>query len=168
MASEMIWTAKEQQKIDEAIDAFRDQPGSLIPLLQEVQALFGYLPIKAMEHISKVLRIPQAEIFGVATFYAHFYLSRRGDHMVKVCLGTACHVRGARNVLETAQYTLGIKAGETTEDYKYSLERVACLGSCALAPVMVVDDQVHRKVSPKVIMDMFSIGGDIEKENDKK
>ena len=117
-------------------------------MLQRVQEEYGYLPQEALAEIAGFLRMPPSHVFSVATFYAHFYLTRRGDHLVRVCQGTACHVRGARDILETAQHRLGIKAGQTTEDYKYSLERVACVGSCAMAPVVMIDDDVQSKMTP--------------------
>jgi NADH-quinone oxidoreductase subunit E len=117
-------------------------------MLQRVQEEFGYLPQEALAQIAWFLKIPLSQVFSVATFYAHFYLTRRGDHLVRVCQGTACHVRGARDILETAQHLLGIKTGQTTEDYRYSLERVACVGSCAMAPVVMIDSDIHPKVTP--------------------
>jgi NADH-quinone oxidoreductase subunit E len=130
------------------LSVFEEKKGALIPMLQRVQEEFGYLPEEALAQIAWFLKIPLSQVFSVATFYAHFYLTRRGDHLVRICQGTACHVRGARDILETAQHLLGIKTGQTTEDYKYSLERVACVGSCAMAPVIMIDNAVHPKVSP--------------------
>ena len=121
--------------------------GDLIPVLQDVQAAFGYIPPEVMTEIAKFLRIPESTVYGVATFYAQFYLTRQGKHRIKVCQGTACHVRGGRRVMEVVRRRLGIKPGETTEDYQFSLERVACFGSCALAPVMVVDGKVYGRVT---------------------
>jgi NADH-quinone oxidoreductase subunit E len=137
-----------EAKLKKIFSVFEGKRGALIPMLQRVQEEYGYLPEEALAHIAWFLKIPLSQVFSVATFYAHFYLTRRGDHLVRVCRGTACHVRGARDILETAQYLLGIKTGQTTEDYKYSLERVACVGSCAMAPVVMIDSDVHAKVSP--------------------
>lgn len=125
-------------------------------MLQRVQEEYGYLPQEALAEIAGFLRMPPSHVFSVATFYAHFYLTRRGDHLVRVCQGTACHVRGARDILETAQHRLGIKTGQTTKDYKYSLERVACLGSCALAPIIVVDDTVYPQVTTKKVVEILT------------
>ena len=144
------------ERLKKILSVFEGKKGALIGILQRVQEEFGYLPEEVLAEIAKYVKVPESEVFSVATFYAHFYLNRRGDHLVKVCLGTACHVRGARTIMDAAQHRLGIKAGETTKDYKYSLERVACLGSCALAPIMVVDDTVHIQVSPKTITEMFA------------
>jgi len=151
-------------RLNKILSVFEGKRGALIPILQRVQEEFGYLPKEALKEIATFLKLPRSQVFSVATFYAHFYLTRRGDHIVRVCQGTACHVRGARDILETAQRRLGIKTGETTEDYKYSLERVACLGSCALAPIMVVDDTVHAKVTTKETIEILTDGEDGEKE----
>jgi NADH-quinone oxidoreductase subunit E len=142
--------------------------GSLISILQRVQEELGYLPENALNEIAWFLKVPPSQVFSVATFYAHFYLTRRGDHLVRVCQGTACHVRGAREILETAQHCLGIKTGQTTVDYGYSLERVACLGSCALAPIMVIDDTLYPQVSTRKVMDTLSKNkeGSKKKDND--
>jgi NADH-quinone oxidoreductase subunit E len=137
-----------EDKLKKILSVFGGKKGALIPMLQRVQEEYGYLPEEALSRIAESLKLPLSQVFSVATFYAHFYLTRRGDHLVKVCQGTACHVRGARDILETAQHLLGIKTGQTTEDYKYSLERVACVGSCAMAPVVMIDSDVYPKVSP--------------------
>lgn len=119
----------------------------LIPILQKVQGELGYLSEEAIREIAQRIGMSEAEVFGVASFYAQFRFTRQGYHSVKVCLGTACHVRGGERILEEVERELGIKAGGTTEDYKFSLERVACFGSCALAPVMVVDNAVHGRMT---------------------
>ena len=137
-----------EARLKKILSVFKGKEGTLIPMLQRVQEEFGYLPEEALAQIAGFLKLPVSQVFSVATFYAHFYFTRRGDHLVRVCQGTACHVRGARDILETAQHLLGIKTGQTTEDYKYSLERVACVGSCAMAPVVMLDSDVHAKVSP--------------------
>jgi NADH-quinone oxidoreductase subunit E len=137
-----------EARLKKIFSVFEGKRGALIPMLQRVQEEFGYLPQEALAQIAWFLKIPLSQVFSVATFYAHFYLTRRGDHLVRVCQGTACHVRGARDILETAQHLLGIKTGQTTEDYRYSLERVACVGSCAMAPVVMIDSDIHPKVTP--------------------
>jgi NADH-quinone oxidoreductase subunit E len=128
-----------------------------------VQEEYGYLPEEALFEVAEFLKIPPSQVFSVATFYAHFYLTRRGDRLVRVCQGTACHVRGARDILETAQHRLGIKTGETTKDYRYSLERVACVGSCANAPIVLIDDDVHAKTTPKKVNRLLTDKGDTNK-----
>lgn len=137
-----------EDRLKKILSVFKEKKGALIPMLQRIQEEYGYLPEEPLARIADFLKMPASQVFSVATFYAHFYLTRRGDHLVRVCQGTACHVRGARDILETAQHLLGIKTGQTTEDYKYSLERVACVGSCAMAPVVMIDSDVHPKVSP--------------------
>lgn len=123
------------------------EKGALIPMLQRVQEKFGYLTEEAISEIAKSTRMSESEIFGVASFYAQFYFTRRGQHAVKVCLGTACHVRGGEKILDEIKRELGVESGGTTEDYKFSLERVACFGSCALAPVLVIDKDVYGRMT---------------------
>ena len=125
----------------------RGSKGALIPVLQKVQEELGYLPEEAVSEIAYFLGISESEVYGVASFYAQFRFVRRGEHTIKVCQGTACHVRGSRRILDEVERELGIQPGGTTEDYKFSLERVACFGSCALAPVMVVDKAVYGRMS---------------------
>jgi NADH:ubiquinone oxidoreductase subunit E len=120
----------------------------LIPILQEAQERFGYLPKEVMSGIAKFLRLSEGTVFGVATFYAQFKFTPTGKRIVKVCRGTACHVRGAPRILDETEKRLGIRPGETTTDLEYSLETIACFGSCALAPVMVVDDDVYGRMTP--------------------
>jgi len=126
---------------------FKGDRGDLIPVLQRVQTLYGYLRPEAVRSISRWLKISENEIFGVATFYAQFRFHPPGRHHVRICLGTACHVRGGEQNLLTAQERLGVGTGETTADGEYDLERVACLGCCALAPVVAFDDKIHSQVS---------------------
>jgi NADH-quinone oxidoreductase subunit E len=154
------------RRLEKILSVFEGKKGALISILQRVQEEFGYLPEEALTEIAGFMRMPPSQVFSVATFYAHFYLTRRGDHLVRVCQGTACHVRGARDILETAQYRLGIKTGQTTEDYKYSLERIACLGSCALAPIMVVDDTVYPQVTTKKIIEILNNNKDDANKKD--
>lgn len=126
---------------------FEPERGSLIPILQTVQREFDYLPEEAIKDISDYLRISESEIFGVASFYSQFRFNRPGKHQVKICLGTACHVRGGENILSRLQDELHIKPGQTTEDLRFSLDRVACFGCCALAPVVVVNGDVYANVA---------------------
>jgi len=123
------------------------EKGSLIPVLQKVQDELGYLPEEAVSEVAYFLGVSESEVYGVASFYAQFRFVRRGEHTIKVCQGTACHVRGGRRILEAVERELGIQPEGTTEDYKFSLERVACFGSCALAPVMVVDKTVYGRIT---------------------
>ncbi|MCK6624334.1 MAG: NAD(P)H-dependent oxidoreductase subunit E [Anaerolineae bacterium] len=128
----------------------REDRGFLIPILQEVQEQYGYISPAVVDQISSFTQVAPGEIFGVASFYSQFRFTKPGRHTVKVCLGTACHVRGSGRILELIERQLKIKAGETTPDGHFSLERVACFGCCALAPVVVVDKDVHgRSTSTK-------------------
>ena len=129
-------------------DRYQGTTNELIPILQDTQETFGYLPEEAMKGIAQFIRVPESHVYGVATFYEQFYFTRRGKHQIKVCYGTACHVKGATRVIETFERELGICHGETTEDYEYTLERVACVGACALAPVVVVGKKVYGDVAP--------------------
>jgi NADH-quinone oxidoreductase subunit E len=126
-------------------------PERLIPILQNVQDKCNYLPEGSLRQISDYTSIPLSKIFGVATFYEQFHLKPRGKHIVKCCRGTACHVKGAMGIAEAIEKILGISDGETTEDLRFTFETVACLGTCALAPVMMVDDVYHGKMTPKSI-----------------
>ena len=118
----------------------------MIPMLQKVQEELGYLPEEAMMAIAKFTGTPESHVYGVATFYAQFYFSRRGRNQTKICTGTACHVKGAARVKDAFERELGLACGMTSEDYEHSLETVACVGSCALAPVVVVNEDVHGQV----------------------
>jgi len=126
---------------------FKGERGDLIPVLQRVQDIQGYLRPEAIRGVSRWLKISENEIFGVATFYAQFRFHPPGRHHLRVCLGTACHVRGGEQILLTAQQRLGVGTGETTPDGEYDLDRVACLGCCALAPVVAVDEKVYSQMS---------------------
>lgn len=128
----------------------------LIPILQETQEQFRYVPAEAMREISRFLRIPESTIYGVSTFYAQFKLTPLGRKIVKVCRGTACHVRGGAKVLEETEKLLGIKAGGTSDDLEYSLESIACFGSCALAPVLVVDETVYGRVATNKVKEIIT------------
>ncbi len=120
---------------------------NLIPILQEVQREFGFISPESIKEISRYLRISENQIFGVSSFYAQFRFTKPGLHSIKVCLGTACHVRGGGTLLETLERGLEIKCGETTPDGKYDLDRVACLGCCALSPVVQIDKDIHSRVT---------------------
>jgi len=128
----------------------------LIPVLQETQQHFRYLPEEAMQEIARFVKVPTSTVYGVATFYAQFKLTPLGRKIVKICRGTACHVRGGAKILEEVEKQLGIKAGETTEDLEWSLETIACFGSCALAPVMVIDNDVHGRMTPTRVKSVLS------------
>jgi len=121
----------------------------LIPILQDAQEAYGYLPLEVMDEIARLSGIPVAKLYGVATFYAQFYLEPHGKHTVRLCRGTACHVRGAPQIYRTVSRHLGIEDGETTDDMMFSLETVACLGTCFLAPVMLIGNQYFGRLTPE-------------------
>lgn len=135
------------EQLSQVLAPYCGQRGATIPVLQKVQEKLGYLSEEAISEIAKFLGLSKNEVYGVATFYAQFRFERQGEHVVRSCQGTACYVRGGRRILETVEQELGIQPGETTKDYKFSLERVACFGSCALAPVMVVDKTVYGRMT---------------------
>ncbi len=134
-------------KLAKIMAEYEGEKGALIPILQKIQEKLGYLTEEAISEIAKFSRMSESEVFGVASFYAQFYFTRRGQHSVKVCLGTACHVRGGEKILDEIKRELGVESGGTTGDYKFSLERVACFGSCALAPVLVIDKDVYGRMT---------------------
>lgn len=134
--------------VEEVLNSNSHNREDLIPILQQVQAKLSYLPALAMEKIAEGTGVPAADVYGLATFYNQFRLNPPGDHQVKVCLGTACYMVGGDITLESFERRMDIKEGETTPDRRYSLERVACVGCCTMAPVVVVDDEVEGKVTP--------------------
>lgn len=149
-----------QDKLKEVFLHYRGEKQDLIPILQETQEQFRYLPAAAMREIARFLHIPESSVYGVATFYAQFKLTPLGKMVIRMCRGTACHVRGASKVLAEMEKQLGIKAGETTEDLEYTLETVACIGACALAPTMTIDNETFGKMTPKKVAEVL---GDIRK-----
>ncbi|MFN3532193.1 MAG: NADH-quinone oxidoreductase subunit NuoE [Candidatus Brocadia sp.] len=138
-------------KIEKILEKYKNVRGALIPVLQVAQAEYGYLPEPVIDLISERLHISVHEIIGVATFYSQFHLKPRGQHIIKVCCGTACHVKGAKKVLEKLSETLEVSTGMTTKDNVFTLEEVACLGACSLAPVMMVDEDIHGKLAPDTV-----------------
>jgi NADH:ubiquinone oxidoreductase subunit E len=133
----------------------RSKPGSLIPVLQQAQELIGYLPPSVQRHIAKGLNIPVSEVHGVVSFYSFFTMKPKGKHGIKVCLGTACYVKRAEEILQKLKESLNIDVGEVTKDKKFSLESVRCLGACGLAPVVVVDHDTHASVNPVKTSEML-------------
>jgi NADH-quinone oxidoreductase subunit E len=145
--------------LDAILEEYAGQKGAVIPILQHAQEAYGYLPREVLQEISKRTRIPLSNLIGVATFYAQFRLNRRGKHLIRVCDGTACHVRGASKCIETVEKQLGVAAGGTSEDYEYTMEIVYCLGSCGLAPVAVVDDKVYGRLTPNSLVEQLEALG---------
>ena len=156
LAENNLTKAEVQDKLKEIFSHHHGDKQELIPILQETQEQFRYLPAEAMREIGRFLRIPESTIYGVCTFYAQFKLTPLGRKIVKICRGTACHVRGGAKILEETEKILGIKAGETTEDLEYTLETIACFGSCALAPVLVIDDIVHGRVTTSKVKSIIT------------
>jgi NADH:ubiquinone oxidoreductase subunit E len=138
----------EYEVVEAIINKYNSNHDSVICILQDIQAEYHYLPETALRLVSKHLELPLIQVYGVATFFKAFSLKPRGEHLIKLCVGTACHVRGAQSVLDEVKRQLGIEAGETTEDMMFTLETVNCLGACALGPMMVVDDEYHGEMSP--------------------
>ena len=135
---------------------YEGRKDKLIPILQQVQGEYGYLPEEAMAAIAKVTGLPESRVYAVASFYAQFRFTPMGKHKVMVCRGTACHVQGAKRILEETERQLGIQQGETTEDLEYTLETVACIGCCALAPCMMIDEEVEARLTPKKVTELFT------------
>lgn len=140
-----------REKLDEVLQSFKPDKSKIIPMLQAVQDEFGYLPEEGMGAIARYAGVSESKVYGVATFYAQFYFTRRGENQVKVCCGTACHVIGAVRLLDAIERELGVKCGESTSNFKFSLERVACVGSCALAPVVMINDDVYGRMESKKV-----------------
>lgn len=144
--------AREWEALAELLAKYRGTKGSVIPVLQQAQAIFGYLPQDVLVEIAEKLEVPISQIYGVVTFYAQFHLEPRGKNIIKSCQGTACHVRGAKAVLAAVRQKLGLAEGKsTTDDLKFTLETVACLGACGLAPVFMVNDETHGRLTPEKV-----------------
>jgi NADH:ubiquinone oxidoreductase subunit E len=150
------FTPEQVVKLDEIINKFKNKPGGLIPVLEEAQVALEYLPLSVQKRISERLNLPLSRVYGVVTFYSFFTMTPRGKHTVRVCLGTACYVRGGKAIHEALQKQFGIKDGETTPDRMFTLETVRCLGACGLGPVVVVDEDVHGRVKPAKVKEILS------------
>ena len=158
----LLW-AQMIRKVEESLSGIKDilerhpaNRGSLIPVLQDVQEAFGYLSEEAIEELARLMGISANEIYGVATFYTQFRFNPPGRHTIQSCQGTACHVRGGRKILDELEQRLGITAGQTTADGQFDLQRLACLGCCALAPVVAVDGKVYARMTAKKIPSVLS------------
>ncbi len=144
-----------KEDIEETLSELPRDRESLIPALQTVQKRFGYLPKEALDYISEDFKIPPADVYGVATFYSQFQLEPQGEHTIRVCQGTACHIKGADEILEELQSELNIIPGEVTEDGNFTLATVRCLGCCSLAPVIMIDEDVHGNLTREKIPDIL-------------
>ena len=142
-------------KLDEILKKYQGVKGALIPVLQDTQQAYGYLPKEVIENIAEKMNIPVSQIYGVVTFYSQFHLKPRGKNIIRVCQGTACHVRGAKAILAAIEDNLQIKAGGTTADLLFTLETVACIGACGLAPVMMINDDTHGRLNPEGVTEIL-------------
>lgn len=143
------------QVLNEILEEFKGIKGAEIPILQRAQNAYGYLPKEVLVTISEKTGTPLSQLMGVATFYAQFRLTRQGRNLIRICDGTACHVRGAPQSIKAVENALNVPAGGTSPDYKYSMEIVYCLGSCGLAPIAVVNEQVYGKIEPKKFVEQL-------------
>lgn len=142
-------------QVDAIVARIGQKPGNLIPVLEQCQEALGYIPVELQEYVGSALNIPGSTIYGVVTFYSFFSLVPKGRHTIKVCMGTACYVRGIKEVLNRLRSALKIEVGNTTEDRRFSLEAVRCLGACGLAPVVVVDGDTHGSVTPDGVLSLL-------------
>ena len=155
-----IKTEADLARINEIVVEYSQQKWPLIPLVQEIQGEFGYIPPQSMPIIAEALGLFTSQVQGVISFYEQLYTEPRGKKIVRVCRGTACHVRGGKTILKLVKQHLGIEEGQTTADWEYTLETVACIGVCALAPNVVVGDRVHGHLNPKKVEQLFKKSGE--------
>ena len=144
-------TPEQQKKLKAVIESSRSTPGCLMHILQEAQAIYGFLPIEVQKIIAEGLGISLSEVYGVVTFYSQFSLKPKGKYRISVCLGTACYVKGSDKILEEIEKQLGIKCGECTEDGLFSIDSCRCVGACGLAPVMMIGEEVYGKLTPDMV-----------------
>lgn len=148
-------TSEVMSKVDSIIERYKGMPGCLIPVLEDSQRIVGYLPVELQEYISEAINIPESTIYGVVTFYSYFTMIPKGRHVIKVCMGTACYVKGIGEVLQRLESELKLNVGGTTDDRRFSLEAVRCLGACGLAPVVVIDNDTHGGVTPDKLQNIL-------------
>lgn len=146
---DFIETESQQQEFQSCIEELKDQRGAQMPALQEAQRIYGYLPIEIMKRLSTELKLPLEELYSTATFYAQFTFVPKGEYTISVCMGTACYVKGAGDILDSFTTELNINSGETTVDRKFTLESCRCIGACGLAPVLTVNEEVYGRLSKK-------------------
>ena len=149
-------TKEQEAALMAAIEELKDQPGSLMPIMQKAQDIYGYLPIEVQTIIADQMNVPLEKIYGIATFYAQFALAPKGEYRISVCLGTACYVKGAQAVFDKICEVTGLKEGQCTADGKFSLEACRCVGACGLAPVMMINDDVYGRLTPDQIEGILS------------
>ena len=144
-------TKAQEEQLMAVIASNKEVPGALLPVLHEAQEIYGYLPIEVQQMVADGLGVSLSEVYGVATFYSRFSLTPKGKHRISVCLGTACYVKGADKILTEIENKLGIKSGECTSDGLFSIDSCRCVGACGLAPVVMIDEEVYGKLTPKEI-----------------
>ncbi len=150
------FTPDQIAKLDEVIESYKGKSGGLIPVLEQAQKILEYIPIPVQKRVAEGLNLPLSRVYGVVTFYSFFTMTPRGKHTVRVCLGTACYVRGGKTIAKNIEKVLGIKEGETTEDRLFTYESVRCLGACGLGPVVVINDEVHGRMKPAKIKELLA------------
>ncbi len=150
------FTPEQIAKLNKIIEKHKGKPGGLIPVLEEAQVALEYLPVSVQKKIARELNLPLSRVYGVVTFYSFFTMTPRGNHTVRVCLGTACYVRGGKAITEALQKEFGISEGETTPDRMFTLESIRCLGACGLGPVVVVDEDVHGRIKPSKVKEILT------------
>jgi NADH:ubiquinone oxidoreductase subunit E len=149
-------SSKTLQQIRKIVEATNGQAGAPIRVLQQVQGIVGYLPPEVLKTVSKEMRIPLSELYGITSFYSFFSMVPKGKYVIQVCLGTSCYVKGAERLIKALKHDFNLESGEITSDGKFSLETVRCLGCCGLSPVMAIREDVHRKVKPSQLKDILS------------
>lgn len=149
-------TAEQEKQLMSVIEQHKGEKGALMPVMQEAQEIYGYLPIEVQQMIAQGLEVPVEEVYGVSTFYSQFALTPKGKYKISVCLGTACYVKGAQAVFDRLSEKLGIGADECTEDGKFSLEACRCIGACGLAPVMTINEDVYGRLEAKDVDDILA------------
>lgn len=167
--SEVVETTTMEQRLDAIVDRYGANKQFSLAVLQDTQKAYNYLPREALVHIAQRLDLSLGEVYRLATFFAAFSLQPKGDYVIKVCLGTACHVQGGPRILDQLERDLNIKAGQTTADSKFSIEAVRCLGACALAPVLLVNEDVHGKMSGAAaskLVEKLNKGPGVEEEEE--
>jgi NADH-quinone oxidoreductase subunit E len=156
MVTETLVTGAPELSIDTIVHKHNVEPGAVIPVLQEIQETYGHVPPIAIQRVAEHLNIPASEIYGIVTFYAQFRLEPLGKNLVKVCHGTACHLGGAEMVAEALSQVTGVREGETSADGLFTVERVACLGCCSLAPCVMINDETHGRLTPESVSKVVS------------
>ena len=149
-------TPEQEAQLKDVIQKYKDDPGAVMPVLQEAQDIYGYLPFEVQAMIAEGMSVPIEKVYGVATFYAQFALSPKGEYNISVCLGTACYVKGSQQVLDKIVETLKIEPGECTDDGKFSVEACRCIGACGLAPVMMINDDVYGTITADDVAGILS------------